>query len=421
MHAFPQAARLCFMPLFCCLLNFGSADLYEEQVWRSADGRDITATVTEIDPAAQTVKLKRSDGYTFTIEFSKFAEDDSQRLEKEAARIREKSADSPADKGSTSSTEVVELPDKFECDDVPMVVQKGSYCVPASAAMIAGFHGIDTDQDQIAFLSSAGSFSNQGTVPADMVLAMQKLGFDGKALYWENEQDFQSQVLPAIRDALVKQGPIYISFRPGVFGDSGHGCVIVGYHDRREYLIFHNPWGNVFEKDYEDVAKEARGIVIIQAPEPAPIASEAFIEKIKEIVPKFEGDIFQVATNLNRKGQPHELIWCSRRDARTDQRFAEDTARDDGRKILDLAFHRNPAVFIPKNNRDGETEKILFVTRPPEGGARFLVREIDETGWSEPELTTLGSLTRGWPTRFDGQKAGEFLWELPMIELHPED
>ena len=124
---------------------------------------------------------------------------------------------------------------------------------------------------------------------------------------------------------------------------------------------------------------------------------------------------------LKAKGLKHELIWCSRKDARDDKRFAIDTARDDGRKILDLAFHRNPAVLLPRNNRDGTTEAFLFVTRPPEGGASFLAREITEEGWSEAELVTLGSLTRTWPTRIEAGGPEKIIWELPMIELHPED
>ena len=112
----------------------------------------------------------------------------------------------------------------------------------------------------------------------------------------------------------------------------------------------------------------------------------------------------------------HELIWCSRRDARHDKRFARDTARDDGRMILELAFKRNPAVFIPHSD-NGETKQYLFVTRPPEGGARFLIRSIDDRGWHEPELMTLGSLTRHWVTAFDSDNNDKKVWELPMIEL----
>lgn len=415
MQAIPRLRQALFAAILFSTSALFAEDVYSEQTWTSDDGREIVARVLELDIAAGSVKMRRSDGFIFTLDFDRLSASDVARLREAGTR------NEPEDSRQTPEPETTKIPDRLELDDVPMVRQKGNYCVPASAAMIAGYHGIDTDQDQIAFLSSEGSFNNQGTYPQDMLLAMEKLGFDGRAIYWIQPEEFKETVLPAIRKALFQMGPVYISFRAGVFGESGHGCIIIGYHDRKEELIFHNPWGNVFEKTYEDVAKQAQGIVIIEAPQPAPIASEAFIGKVKEIVPKFEGDLSYLIRRLQMQRLEHELIWCSRADARDDRRFAVDTARDDGRKILDLAFHRNPAVFIPRNDKDGTTESYLFVTRPPEGGAQFLIREIGEDGWSEPELVTLGSLTRHWPTRIDVGTPERIIWELPMIELHPGD
>ena len=199
----------------------------------------------------------------------------------------------------------------------------------------------------------------------------------------------------------------------------GHGCVIVGYDDRKEELFFHNPWGNEFHKDYDQVAIEASGVVLIEAPEPAPIATEAFVAKIQSAIPKVDGDFLALNKRIEHAQIAHELVWCSRRDARGDKRFARDTARDDGRMILELAFERNPAVLIP-DSQDGKTEKYLFVTRPTEGGARFLVRSIDARGWGPAELMTLGSLTRNWTTAFEQQDSDKKIWELPMIELHQD-
>jgi len=298
-----------------------------------------------------------------------------------------------------------------------MVTQKGNFCVPASAAMIAGFHGIKTDQDQIAQLSSEASISNEGTYPSDMSLAMAKLGFDGHTLIWKDEAEFNDQALPTIRRALVDTGPIYISFRPGVFGTMGHGCVIIGYDDRREEMLFYNPWGNQFKKEYDEVATDGYGIVRFDPPRAAPIASDALIAQIQQHAPRFDGDFLALANRLKQAGQSFELVWCSRRDARDDKRFAVDTAREDGRKILELAFRRNPAVLIPASPK-GQTQKYYFVTRPPKGGASYMVREITERGWSDATLKTLGSLTREWTTAFTITDQTAPVWELPMIELH---
>ena len=393
-----------------CLLSVSQAiDLNKNRTWYSEDGRTIEARVLDLSDEERTVEMQRVDGLKFALSWDQLSMAD-QALLAEAA----KKATIAAPKLPLNIS--VELPTKHILKDVPMVTQKGNYCVPASATMIAVFHGIETDQDQVAELSSEMSASNQGTYPNDMLLAMEKLGFDGRALNWKDADDFTRTTLPQIRRALYETGPIYISFRENVFGSMGHGCVIVGYDDRKAELLFHNPWGNRFESSYERVGIDGYGVVFIEAPEPKPIATEAFVQKIKSIVPFFDGNFLALSYRLKRAAQGHELVWCSRRDARLDKRFARDTARDDGRMILELAFKRNPAVFIPHSD-DGETKKYLFVTRPPKGGARFLVRSIDERGWHEPELMTLGSLTRHWVTAFDSDSNDKKVWELPMIEL----
>ena len=127
----------------------------------------------------------------------------------------------------------------------------------------------------------------------------------------------------------------------------GHGCIIVGYDDRRQQMLFYNPWGNEFNKDYNDVAVHGYGIVVFDPPRIAPTASAAFVTQIQQRVPRFDGDFLTLANRLQRSEQSFELVWCSRRDSRNDKHFAVDTARHDGRKILELAFRRNPAVLIP--------------------------------------------------------------------------
>lgn len=394
-----------FVGLGCCLfiaaLKLNGIDLNLEREWTSADGRAIIATVQHIDAKAKNVQMRRADGVNFTIPWNRLSAED-------IALIK---ASLNTEKADTNT----EIPDEFELRKVPMVKQKGNFCVPASATMIAGFHGIETDQDQVAKLSSEASETNQGTYPSDMILAMEKLGFDGQVMNWKDDT-FHNKALPNIRRALIETGPIYISFRPGVFGEMGHGCVIIGYNNRREELTFHNPWGTVFKKTYSEVATQGYGVVFIDPPKAAPIASEAFIQQMEQTLPKFNGNFLVVAQRLIQNKQPHELVWCSRRDARDDRRFAKDTARRDGRKILELAFERNPAVLIPYSP-DGITEKYFFVTRPPEGGASFMVREITDKGWSQPELQTLGSLTREWTTLLTSKDSTESVWELPMIEL----
>jgi hypothetical protein len=377
------------------------------RTWTSQEGTHLRATRIDSDPTTQTSRMRSEDGRIVTIPWSRLSTADQTRLRTQAAAR-------PVNPQLTKTAQT--SPAQFECKHVPMVTQKENFCVPASAAMIAGFHGIKTDQDQIAQLSSAGSASNKGTAPRDMLLAMSKLGFDGHSIFWKDKAQFDKNTLPTIRRALVNTGPIYISFRPGVFGESAHGCVITGYNDRRKEMFFHNPWGNQFKKDYSEVAVQGYGIVFIKPRKATPIASDAFIAKIQQSVPRFDGDFTSLTKRLNKPGQTANLVWCSRHDARDNERFAIDSARDDGRNILDLSFKRNAAVLIPYSP-DGKTEKYYFVTRPPKGGASYMVREITEQGWGDPTLKPLGRLTREWATRLIMKKNTAPIWELPMIEL----
>ena len=396
-----------------CLLSTSQAiDLDKSRTWHSENGRAIEARVLDISEDERIVEMQRVDGLKFELSWDQLSKVDQALLAKAA-----KKATVAAPKSALNIP--VELPTKHILKEVPMVTQKGNYCVPASATMIAIFHGIETDQDQVAELSSGMSANNQGTYPSDMLLAMEKLGFDGRVFNWKDADDFTNKALPQIRRALYETGPIYISFRANVFGSMGHGCVIIGYDDRKAELLFHNPWGNEFESSYERVGIDGYGVVFIEAPKPAPIATEAFVRKIRSVVPIFDGNFLALSYRLKSAAQAHELVWCSRRDARHNKRFAYDTARDDGRMILELAFERNPAVFIPYS-KNGDTEKYLFVSRPPEGGARFLVHSVDNRGWGEPELMTLGNLARNWVTAFDPDDNGEKIWELPMIELQAD-
>ena len=251
----------------------------------STDGRSLTASIIQIDPAQATIELARSsDGQTFTLEWKQLSQADIAWISNHLKSQQSKPASIPK-----TAPALAKLPESFELKDVPMVKQKNNYCVPASATMIAGYHGLETDQDQVAKLSSEASESNQGTYPSDMLLAMQKLGFQGAPLHWEYE-NFTATALPAIRRALVESGPVYISFKKNVFGTMGHGCVIIGYDDRNSEMTFHNPWGNVFVKTYEAVAMDGYGVVFIDPPTVAPIASDVFIKEIQSKVPSFNGD-----------------------------------------------------------------------------------------------------------------------------------
>lgn len=399
----------CFAFLNC----LHAEDLQSVRTWTSNDGNTIQARL--LDPLDRdALRFQLADGTQASIPLSRLSNADQADI---LAWL--KRTETSIKNAQPALEESENLPQKHQLKRVPLIEQYGNYCVPASASMIANFHGIEIDQFEIAQLTSADSAGNHGAYPFEMLMALEKIGFTGREISWENAAKFHSQILPQIQNALLQKGPIYVSFKPGVFGSSGHGCVILGYNNRKEELLFYNPWGNAFEKSYASVAYESSGIVIIEPPQASPVATDAAIARFKNKFPRLENspfDCLDLLAQFKDNAINFEILWCNRYDTLLDRKFADETASKDGRLILKLAFRRNPAVLIP-NSPKGITESYYFVTRPPEGGARYSVREISTNGWSAPELKTLGSLTREWPTHLKNDAGQRILWQLPLFEL----
>lgn len=408
---------LCCLTSITCISSLYAVDLSATRKWTSNDGNSMQARL--LDAAnLDALRFQLADGRQASIPLSRLSDADQT-----AILTWLKHTEASIQNFQTALEGLEPLPQKYQLKRVPIIEQYGNFCVPASAAMIANFHDIEIDQFEIAQLTSAESVGNQGTYPVDMLMALKKIGFTGREVSWKKPTQFHSQILTQIRKALVQKGPIYVSFKPGVFGFSGHGCVIVGYDDRKEELHFHNPWGNTFKKSYARVAYESDGLVIIEPPRIRPVATENAIARFKNKFPTLEKsqlEILELLKQFKENSVKFDILWCNRYDTLDDRKFADETAKKDGRLILKLAFRRNPAVLIP-NSPKGLTESYYFVTRPPQGGARYTVREINANGWSEPELKTLGSLTREWPTRLKNDAEKRTLWQLPLFELTLKD
>lgn len=406
-----------FPLLFCSTLLHG--EIQGERIWTNHEGREIKATFVSADAHKKTVTIRTPDFRIFEIGIDTLSEKD-QTLVNEW--LTDKQPESTAPSTTTASAAPKKIEERLKLKKVPMVVQKESYCVPASAAMIAGYHDLKTDQDEIAKLSSKDSVNSNGTYTRDMILAMQKLGFDCHPLYFnfENEdwQVLEKEVLPFIRRQLTENGPLFVTFKPGVFGEAGHGCVITGYDDRKEELYIHNPWGDKIKKSYRYFATESNGVVGISPPRQVATADAQYTEKIRQAIASAPLTIFEIESLLQESKIPHALKMCSRKDEQEDKRFAKNTARKEGRKILDIALTRNSAVIIPFNESN-KTTAFYYVTRPESGG-RFIARKITAEGWQEEEELNLGTFLRNWTTRIQEKDMfSSELWDLPMIELPP--
>jgi hypothetical protein len=314
-----------------------------------------------------------------------------------------------------------ELPLNFKLRDLPDVIQEGSYCVPASGAWIAKFHGIETDQWQIAKLSSQGSMDNAGTNPLDMAHAMENFGFQYREI--ENKHipgdvdGFIAKTLPLFKEALVREGPMYISFLPGIFGDQGHGCVVIGYSDTRNEMYFYNPWGREYSAPYREVEKYTRSVIAFTPPgrlDDEVVDCTALIESLKQLVPNNVKNVIELREILEASGISFDLTECNRSDLLSDAKKTERLARRESQKFIDLAVERVSAIIIPQTDEEGVTD-YLFIRKSPESEKKLLVQRIGANGWEEPELTSSRLLVRYWTTPVDVN--GRKQWQLPLFEF----
>lgn len=312
-----------------------------------------------------------------------------------------------------------ELPSSFKLRGLPEVVQEGSYCVPACATVIVKFHGIETDQWEIAKLSSQNSMDNSGTYPKDMARALENFGFRFHWIDYKHASgdldDFMKKTLPQFKEALVHGGPMYISIQE-IFGGN-HGCVVIGYNDKRKKMYFYNPWGEEFPMSYKEVEQYTRRAIAFTPPtllgdEIADCTS--LIETLKQILPNNAQNVLECRKTLEASSASFEFVECNRKDAMNDARLTERLARRESRKFIDLALERVPAILIPQTDDEGVTEYI-FIRKSPESKEKLLVQRIGSRGWGAPELSNSELLTRYWTTPVDVK--GERQWLLPLFEF----
>lgn len=332
----------------------------------------------------------------------------SLRAKKERSEVQEEE----------KSAELNELPPSFKLSGLAQVVQEGSYCCPASGAVIAKFHGIETDQWEIAKLSSQGSMDNSGTNPADMARALENFGIVFHSIEYKNAlgntDDFVEKTLPQFKKALVHNGPMYISIRE-VFGEN-HGCVVIGYSDKREKMYFYNPWGDEFNLSYKAVAKYSYRAIAFTPPKlmgDKTIDCTSLIETLKKAVPDNARNVIELRRIMEDSVASFEFIECNRIDVMNDASKTERLATREGQKLIDLALERVPAILIPQTE-DGVTD-YMFISKSPESKNKLLVQRIGSRGWGTPELIKPRELMRYWTTAVDVN--GRKQWLLPLFEF----
>lgn len=426
-HCYVKAGRH-LLAFGLCVVCAGHA-FAEFRVWTGKNGVGLDADL--IRQTESSVVLKRRDGQVFTIAKTNLSAADVEYLE--SLTPAGAAAGAPVDPSrSTASREArlrkglvfenIEPPAELTLKRVPLVKQVGHYCVPASAEMIAVYHKIRVNQTQIARFSSNDSKNHQGTYPEDMANAMENLGFvyEIKQWTWEPRKQrepipdqVRNEILPFIYKAIANCGPLYTSFKPGVFGDRGHGCVLIGYDQKKELLRFHNPWGNAFTKTFAEFAAEACEVVAFQMPPQIAGDGRAQAETIAKAVPILPAGLgpMQFVELLKKKNIPAHIQLSARRDQQQQRGSTQSWGVSQGFRIINSALRTNLVVLMPSSDPQGAVKEWILLYRDPEGDrTQLFVRRSAASGWQKEQDAWPSELTSDWAVLI-----GSGRWDLPLI------
>jgi len=387
----------------------------EFREWNNREGMQIEAKAISVDPEGASVLLEMRNGRVYRVRLDLLSDQDQEWIEANLGEAAPPSSSAAGDDDETPES----LPLRFQVRGIREVVQKGAYCVPASAEMIARFHGVSVNQDTIAKLSSEDSLHHRGTLVSDMAQAMRNLGMEPTEVVWSSAEAFRARALDPLRRLLVNQGPVYVSFKPGVFGADGHGCVLLGYDHSRESLQFYNPWGQRFQLSYEEFGEQARGAVGFKTSGRDGLRDPGLSARIRDLFSEAPGDLEQLLRVLRQNEFKTDLRFGLRRDARGDRRLAERTGRDEGRDFIYYAFNRVPVIFITRQQSPSQPLEFVLVELSEHNRNLYRWQVLGSDGWSEAELSAATRLTRHWASevhfaRMEG-------WNLPLIDVWRED
>lgn len=142
---------------------------------------------------------------------------------------------------SDSGTVTPETPCPVEEDyiklDVPYVEQATpKWCLPASGTMILNYYGVNITQEELADIVISEDGTGDGN---KMITYAKELGFKAKYCYL---------TIVNIKDILQKDVPILVAQDYSLTESIDHSRVVIGYDDKTQELITHDP---SLGKDYK--------------------------------------------------------------------------------------------------------------------------------------------------------------------------
>jgi hypothetical protein len=160
-----------------------------------------------------------------------------------APRATDAPADAPPDGEAAARGDTAPL-DPARGDlvvsDVPHVVQRPDFCGEACAEMAARHFGLDIDQDDVFDLSGVDPALGRGVHAAELVVALERLGFDtGAGFFPAADAD---AVFAGLLDDLRAGVPSILCVHNGDGpGAPEHFVLVTGYDAHQDVFVYQDP------------------------------------------------------------------------------------------------------------------------------------------------------------------------------------
>lgn len=338
----------------------------EERTWTSQTGSQFVGFLQEERPDA--VVIANAAGQKIIVPLTQLSAADRQFL-REVKQERHQEVLAFYRAGRFDD---LDLPEKAEIKGIRHVVQRESFCVPASAEMLLRFHGFSYDQDYLAKVTSRNSARSAGTNFGDLMKALRNVGVDSVGIMEGSGSDaaLVQKAMNGTRAAIAAGYPVLISYETS---SSGHAVVATAYDDRRRAFWVMDPAATSSPQrlDYKVLKTILTGAVVVIPPPNDAVETlaensperDALLSKLSRHLRSANPAALQsLVQQLQAEGFNARLRNANRPDLGSFQGQTRSFARQEGVEFIRLALQRGLVIVAPQTFEDGPGVILLYGT-----------------------------------------------------------
>lgn len=371
-----------------------------QRTWTASTGHAQVAAMTSLDAGLKTIDLKLEEGRVVTLSWSQLSE-------KDRAWIMEHiQANQP-------------VPTEHDIGRFTAFKQVDQFSVPACAQVLLEYHYGFALSSGAAITLVTDRRQNITAAPDDVAQAMNRLGFQATTTLWDiggtDFEIFERDYLPQIKEALFRDGPVYVTFRPGVIDDEAQGALIVSYDDERQRFRVYIPARGVGPFSYHDLSIATTGMIAFQPVQLEPLGIESVDQLIQEIE-QYENP-WELSAMRFAKHFSTQSINCAPWGTNADEERMKQAAQEDGEAMINTLLRANQAVVIPEYQ--GDLPRGLFMITLPadQPEKKWMVWHLSSEGWVHGEEMSPRDVLRRWAGPVATTDDGDPLWGLRALLL----